>query len=189
MAIFESFSVLGVCILAALDSAPFFALPFGIDAAIVIVSSRHPQTFWLIAILASFASLPGAALTFYVGRRAGELGLRRFMSRKRLESIERGLRTKGTVALALLDLIPPPFPFKACLLAAGGLHANTRTFFLALLAGRLIRFGFEAWLGVTYGPHVFEMMKSNKTTVAVWLLVGVGVVVVGYLLYPRRRDL
>ena len=118
------FSIPGVCILAALDSAPFFALPFGIDAAVIVVAAQRPGAFWLVGAIAAIVSIPGAALTFYVGQRAGEVGLRRLIPEGRLRSIEHSLRTRGAVALALLDLIPPPFPFKACILAAGGLRAN-----------------------------------------------------------------
>ncbi len=155
----ESLSLAGVGLLAALDSAPFWALPFGVDAAVVIAASQRPHTFWVVGLLAAFASLPGAALTYYVGLRAGRLGLHRFMSEKRQHSIEKHLRTKGAVALGLLDLVPPPFPFKAVMFGAGAFRADYRRFFLALLAGRVIRFGLESVLAVMYGPQILSWLQ------------------------------
>src|SRR5947207_1079489 len=45
-------SPIGVAVLAALDSTLFFSLPFGIDAAIVIVSARRVIRFGAEAALA-----------------------------------------------------------------------------------------------------------------------------------------
>ncbi len=84
----------------------------------------------------SLGSLCGAAVTFYIGRRLGEPGLEHFVSKGRLDSIRRQIEDKGAIALAVLDLIPPPFPFTACILAAGALEVSTPLFFLTLEATR-----------------------------------------------------
>ena len=136
-------SIPGVCVLAALDSTPFFDLPFGVDGAIVIVAARHGKTFWLVALIAAAASLAGAALTFWIGELIGEKGLRHFVSQHRLKAIEQRVHESGAFTLALLDLIPPPFPFTACIVAAGGLRTDRRTFLTTLLLTRFARFGAE----------------------------------------------
>lgn len=119
-----AFSIPGMWLLAALDSTPFFKMPFGIDTAVVVVSSRHPELFWLCALTAALASLAGAALTFHIGARVGEAGLRQFMTEERAAGMKRRVHSSGAVALALLDLVPPPFPFTACILAAGALQVH-----------------------------------------------------------------
>src|SRR5437762_9791090 len=103
---------LGVVVLAALDSTIFVSLPLGIDAAVIILAARLRDLWWIVPLLATFGSVAGAALTFWMGVKIGEKGLHRWVpDEKRLERIRSRIREKGAVALAILDLIPPPFPF------------------------------------------------------------------------------
>jgi membrane protein YqaA with SNARE-associated domain len=152
----------GMWLLAALDSTPFFKLPFGIDAAVVVVASQHPRLFWFCGISAALASLPGALLTLHIGKRVGEVGLRRLMTDARLDAVKRRVHSSGAVGLALLDLVPPPFPFTACILAAGALQVNWTKFLVTLLLGRLVRFGLESILGVLLGPRILEWQASPE---------------------------
>ena len=169
------FSFPGMWLLAALDSTPFFKLPLGIDTAVMVVSSLHPQIYWLCGLSAAVASLSGAALTFYIGRRAGEIGLCRFMSEERVNSVKVRVHARGAVTLALLDLVPPPFPFTACILAAGALEVNRRRFFVTLFFGRLFRFGLESTLAILYGPQIIRWMESWHLYNWVALLLVLGV--------------
>src|SRR5262245_10227892 len=98
-----------------------FFLPLGVDAAVVILPSRSRELFWVYPILASVGSVFGAAVTYYIGQRIGEAGLDHFVSKPQLDRVRRRVEDKGAVALAVLDLIPPPFPFTACILVAGAL--------------------------------------------------------------------
>ena len=174
--------------MAALDSTPFFKMPFGIDTSVVVVSSRYPKIFWLVAITAALASLAGAALTFHIGATVGEAGLRRFMTEERASSMRRRVHSTGAVALALLDLVPPPFPFTACILAAGALQVNKAKFFVTLFFGRLIRFGLEATLAIFYGPQILRWLESRhaETPVALLLLFGLAAGIVSVTLMRRR---
>ena len=138
-----------------------FFLPLSVDIAVIILASRSRELFWLYPILASGGSLCGAAITFYIGRRLGEAGLEHFVPKGRLESIRRRIEDKGAVALAVLDLIPPPFPFTACILAAGALRVSTFLFFLTLGLARLLRFGVEALLAYYYGPQIIGWLQSD----------------------------
>jgi len=68
-------SPLGVFVLAALDSTLFFSVPFGIDAAVIIVAARSDKVAWLVPFVASAGSVVGAALTFWMGVKIGDKGL------------------------------------------------------------------------------------------------------------------
>jgi membrane protein YqaA with SNARE-associated domain len=151
----------GLWLTAAADSTMVFFLPLAVDITVIVLASRSPELFWLYPIVASGGSLCGAAVTFYVGRRLGEAGLKHFVSTGRLKSIRRRIEDKGAVALAVLDLIPPPFPFTACILAAGALGVNTRLFFITLGLTRLLRFGLEALLAHYYGPEIIGWLESD----------------------------
>src|SRR4030088_1475045 len=119
----------GVVILAALDSTLFFSLPFGIDAAVIILAARLRALAWVVPLLATGGSLAGAWLTFWMGAKIGEKGLERYVGPRRLNPTRAKIHSRGAIALAVLDLIPPPFPFTPFVLAAGALEVSTVTFF------------------------------------------------------------
>jgi membrane protein YqaA with SNARE-associated domain len=151
----------GVVVLAALDSTLFFSLPFGIDASVMILSARLRGGWWIVPLLATAGSVAGAALTFWMGGKIGDHGLEHWVPRKRLDQVRTRARTKGAVALAVLDLIPPPFPFTPFVLAAGALDVKPRMFFGTLIACRILRFGLEGALAVTYGRGVLSWLNSD----------------------------
>jgi membrane protein YqaA with SNARE-associated domain len=151
----------GVFVLAALDSTLFVSLPFGIDAAVIILAARLHHVWWIVPLLATTGSIVGAALTFWMGVKIGERGLDRWVPRKRLDRVRARVREKGAVALAVLDLIPPPFPFTPFVLAAGALEVKPRLFFTTLVACRIVRFGVEAGLAVVYGPSILSWLESD----------------------------
>lgn len=153
---------IGIVVLAALDSTLFFSLPFGIDAVVIILAARMRDTWWIVPLLASVGSIAGAAITFWMGRKIGEKGLDRWVTDgRRLDRIRRQIRDKGAIALAILDLIPPPFPFTPFVLAAGALEVAPRMFFGTLVACRMFRFGLEALLAIRYGRRILSWLDSD----------------------------
>lgn len=151
----------GVIVLGALDSTLFFSLPFGIDTVVILLSARRLETAWLVPLLATAGSLAGAWLTFWMGIVIGEKGLDRYISERRLHAIRERIKRSGALTLAVLDLIPPPFPFTPFVLAAGALEVKTSTFFATLAACRLFRFGLEALLAKRYGTHIVRWFESD----------------------------
>ncbi len=154
-------SPIGVVVLAALDSTLFFSLPFGIDAAVVLLSARLHALAWMVPLLATGGSVAGAWLTFWMGEKIGEKGLDRFVDGRRLDRIHRKIKNSGAVALAVLDFIPPPFPFTAFVLAAGALEVRRATFFATLVLVRIVRFGIESALAIRYGRRILSWMDSD----------------------------
>jgi membrane protein YqaA with SNARE-associated domain len=154
-------SPLGVVVLAALDSTIFFSLPFGIDGAVIVLAARLRELWWTVALLATAGSVGGAALTFWMGATIGDHGLDRWVEPKRLEKMRRRIRERGAIMLAVLDLIPPPFPFTPFVLAAGALDVSARTFFITLIICRLFRFGGEAALARVYGRNILSWLESD----------------------------
>jgi membrane protein YqaA with SNARE-associated domain len=85
----------GVIVLAALDSTLFFSLPFGIDAAVILLAARLGSLWWIVPLLASAGSVAGAAVTFWMGVKIGEQGLERWVPEKRLMQIHAKVRQKA----------------------------------------------------------------------------------------------
>jgi membrane protein YqaA with SNARE-associated domain len=170
-------SPIGILILAALDSTLFFWLPFGIDAATIVLSMRGVAPWWAVALLATGGSVAGALITFWMGNKVGDAGLERFAPARYLASARRRIKkTTRSGALAALSLIPPPFPFTPIVLAAGALKVKAAAFFTTLVACRFVRFGLEAYLARRYGPRTLDWLESPIVENAVLVFLALGVV-------------
>jgi membrane protein YqaA with SNARE-associated domain len=177
----------GLVVLGALDSSLIFFLPLGIDFAVIILSARTPELFWLHALMATAGSLIGAAGTFWIGRKVGEHGLTRLISPSRLRRVRDRVTTSAAVSVAALAMIPPPFPFTAFVLTSGAIGANAWTFLVALAIARLTRFGLEAGLAAIYGRRILRWMESPIFEVLIGTLIGLAIVgtVVSAILVAR----
>jgi membrane protein YqaA with SNARE-associated domain len=152
----------GTLLLAALDSSMLFFLPFGIDAVVIYMAARNHELFWLYPTLAMTGSAVGAALTFWFGEKAGEHGLERLVSARRLERMRGKVRESGAIAMALPALLPPPFPLTPFILTCGALAVDRTRFFLTFSAMRLLRFGIEATLARRYGRGILRVLQSDS---------------------------
>jgi membrane protein YqaA with SNARE-associated domain len=155
---------LGLVVLGALDGSVFVAAPFALDAALVVLVARSPDAFWLFPVLATIGSVAGTALTFWMGRKLGEAGLEQYISRQRLDRTLARVRETGAIAVALLDLIPPPFPFTPFVLAAGALEFNATRFLTAVAMVKFARYGVEAVLALIYGRQILSWIESDLAT-------------------------
>lgn len=157
----------GAFLLAGLDSSLVFFMPFGIDALVIYLAARDESLFWLYPLIATAGSLTGAALTFWFGGKAGEIGLERLVSPRRLERFRARVRNRGAVALALPALLPPPFPLTVFTLTCGALAVNRALFFSTFAAVRLVRFGSEAILARLYGRGVLRVLESDDFQIVI----------------------
>jgi len=151
----------GAFLMAALDTSMLFFLPFGVDAVVIYLSARDEQLWWAYPILATAGSLVGAALTFWIGRKIGDVGLERIIPARRLERVRCRVRDKGAIAMALPALLPPPFPLTPFILTCGALDVDKERFFATFGAIRLLRFGGEAVLARVYGRGVLRVLQSD----------------------------
>src|SRR5262245_62050932 len=100
--IFTAFlSPWGLLALATLDSSMLFFLPVAVDAAVIILSARYSEMFWVFPILATTGSVVGASITFWTGRKIGENSLEIWVPKARLQRIRSKLKDKGAIALAV----------------------------------------------------------------------------------------
>jgi membrane protein YqaA with SNARE-associated domain len=157
----------GLVALGVLDSSLVFFLPFGIDFVLIILCARRPGLFWLYALLATAGSVAGAALTFWIGRKLGKPGLARLIAPERLKRIERRVGTGTAAGIALLGVIPPPFPFTAFVLTSGAVGASPVVFLTALGAVRAARFMVEGALAARFGSQLLRWMESTAFEVIV----------------------
>jgi membrane protein YqaA with SNARE-associated domain len=165
----------GVVVMGMLDASLVFVLPFGIDFVVIIMAARNPEVFWLYAALATIGSVAGAAVTFWIGHKVGELGLTRLVSPNWLAHVKAHVN-RGTVVVAALGLIPPPFPFTPFVVTSGALGMNAWAFLGALGAVRGLRFGIESALASRYGSGILRWMRTPTFEMIVGAFIALAVI-------------
>jgi membrane protein YqaA with SNARE-associated domain len=166
-------SPFGLVALAALDSSMVFFMPAAVDMAVIILTARYREFFWAFPILATAGSLAGAYATFQIGCKIGENSLGSWVPERRLRSVQKKIKDKGAIALALPGLVPPPFPLTPFILACGALKVSRMKFFLTLGAARIFRFEVVAVLAFVYGKRIAAVIDSNifKTIIAAFIAI------------------
>ena len=166
----------GLFVLGALDASLVFFMPFGVDAIVIYLAARDENLFWIYPILAAAGSVLGAATTFWIGRKAGEVGLDRLVPRRHLDRLRCQVRDKGAVALALPAIMPPPFPLTPLVMTCGALKVDPYRFFSTFAAMRLLRFSIGAALARIYGRGIIRVLESDQFRMIVVAFIVVAVV-------------
>lgn len=154
-------SPLGLVALAALDSTMFFFLPMAVEAAVVILTARHRELVWLFPLLAAAGSTAGAALTFFLGIKIGDEGLKHWIAEHKLKTVQARIKQKGAYALGSAALLPPPFPLAPLVLACGALHVKMVPFLTVFGTARLLRFFAIGLSALAYGRWILRFMEST----------------------------
>ena len=134
--------------------------------------------------------MTGAAATYWIGQKLGELGLARYVPARRLERLQRRVRNSGAIALAIPALLPPPFPLTPFVLTCGALRVNPWRFFTTFAAMRLVRFGTEAALALVFGRRILQMLRSDTFQIVIIgfvVIAVVGTVISAVLLWRSTR--
>jgi membrane protein YqaA with SNARE-associated domain len=190
ISIFGFFSPGGHVLPAMVDSSQVCVVPFGIDALVVVLAATYGEIFWIFPPIVTAVSLAGAALTYWIGRTAGDAGLPRFVAPHHIERIKARLDRTGSGLVAVAAVMPPPFPLTPVLLTCGALDFDRRRFLLVFGMMRLIRFSAEGLLARHYGSQVLEMLQWDwlQTAVTAVALVGsAAAIVMGAVLWSRMR--
>lgn len=180
----------GAFLMGALDSTMVFFLPFGIDTLVIYLSARRSELWWIYPVLATAGSATGAAVTYWVGKKAGEVGLERMVSARRLDRLRAKVAESGAVAMAVPALMPPPFPLSPFILTCGALEVDWWRFFVIFSIARLFRFGAEAVLARVYGRGILRVLQSDvfQTVVVGFIVVAlIGTAVSGVMLWRSTR--
>jgi membrane protein YqaA with SNARE-associated domain len=181
----------GAYLLAALDASMVFFLPFGIDAVVIYLSARDGMFFWMYPLLATAGSVTGAAITYWIGRKGGEMGLERLIPRRHFERFRHRVQKGGAAAMAVPALLPPPFPLTPFVLTCGALKVDPRIFFSTFALMRLVRFGGEAALARVYGRGVLRVLESatfQMVVVAFIFVAVIGTIVSAVMLWRGTRQ-
>jgi membrane protein YqaA with SNARE-associated domain len=170
----------GLFAISFLDSS-FIPFPLFNDLALIMMASRRPEMAPVFALQSTLGSLLGAFLLYGIARRGGKF-LWRNTPPKTVVRVERWLQRNDFVALLVASLLPPPAPLKVFVLMAGALEVNAVNFGIAMVIGRGLRFGADAWLGARYGIRAQNYLRDNSG----WASLATIALILGVTLVSRR---
>jgi len=186
LAALKTLGAWGVFIIAILDSAAF-GIPM--DPLVAGYVYANPHKAWLYCLAGALGSALGSLIPYALGRAGGELFLLKRIDEAKLRRIRDRFERQEFLALMVPAMLPPPTPFKLFVFSAGVFEMKPLPFLLAVICGRLGRFGLLSVLTVIFGPQIVAETKTLiKTHPAVLALTAVGLILAGYLVYRLLRQ-
>lgn len=174
---FIRLGIFGLFLMSALDSS-FLVLPFGNDLLLIaLVSSNRDSLIWIAYVLVSaLGSVIGVFVIDMLMRKAGEKGLERFVSERKIKKLKSKMENKAGITVFLATLMPPPFPFTPAVMTASALQTPRKNLLITVFVGRLVRFGIEAVLALYFGRQLIAWINSDVLAYFVYGLVGIAIV-------------
>lgn len=186
LAALKTLGAWGVFIIAILDSAAF-GVPM--DPLVAGYVYSNPHKAWLYCLAGAVGSALGSLVPYLLGRAGGEIFLLKRIDEAKLQRIRDRFERQEFLALMVPSMLPPPTPFKLFVFSAGVFEMKPLAFLLAILSGRLVRFGTLSVLTVVFGPQIVAETKTLiKTHPSVLVLIGVGLILAGYLVFRLLRQ-
>ena len=167
----------GLFVVTFFDSS-LLSFPFFPDAVLIELCISKPVLMPYYASMAALGSLFGCLVLYFIAEKAGEAFFHKHAGGK-AQKIKEWVDNNGFLSAFIPAILPPPFPFKPFILAEGVFQVPAKTFILAILLGRGLRYGTEGILAVRYGDAALGYLKSHGGTFALAVL---AVMVVLYVL-------
>jgi membrane protein YqaA with SNARE-associated domain len=169
----------GLFVVTFLDSS-VLSFPFIADALVIKLSSERPERMPYYAAMATLGSLAGSIWLYWLAKKGGEAFFHRRARRGALKA-RSWVDRNAFLSVFVPAILPPPFPFKIFVLAEGAFQVPSRTFVIAVLLGRGLRYFAEGIFGVKYGQQALTFLIAHSTEFAI----GAVVLMVLFYLFTR----
>jgi membrane protein YqaA with SNARE-associated domain len=174
-----AFGAPGLFVIALLDSS-FLPLPGATDLLLILVVTREPDRMLLAAAAATLGSVLGCLAMHYLGKKGGDVLVRKRFAGDRIERATATLQRHGVMAVLIPSLLPPPAPFKIFILLSGVIGIPASRLAIAIAIGRTVRYVALGVLTVRYGARAQTYLREQGAMVS---LVAVGVLTLGFMIY------
>ena len=159
--------------------------PFPPDPILVAAAIFNPDMALIFASVVTIASVVGALVGHWLGKRLGRPILYKFVSAKKVERVEELFRNYG--AWAIVFAAVTPVPYKIFAITAGAIDMDRKPFILASLVGRGARMFIWAGLALVFGQDALELLETRGLILGIGFGVAVVVAFALYLLIARLR--
>lgn len=188
--ILKPFGAWGILALSTIDSAAI-PLPF-LDPLVVSYGVNNHAKFPLYCFMAAIGSAIGSLLPYYLGRAGGELFLLKRINRERFEKLRDRFEKQEFLGIMLPAMMPPPMPVKIFEFAAGVFEMRPLSYFLAIAAGKFVRFMVESVITIVYGPAIFHVALHELHSHLALILTIIGLTLgfwIVRIVFDRRRGI
>ena len=168
---------LALLVIAFLDSS-VLTFPVINDLLVIYLSTKKPALMPYYALMATLGSVAGCIFLYYLARKGGELAFHK-RAGARARRIHEWVNRNAFLSILIPAMLPPPTPFKLFVIGAGVFQVPLRTFTLALLLARGVRYFGVGYLAVRYGSEAGRFLAQHKLEAS---LIALAVVLAGYLL-------
>jgi len=176
----------GLFLIAFLDSS-FLSFPEVVDVVIVVAITAEKQRIIYYPLLATLGSIAGCFALYLVGAKGGEALVRKRLHARHVDRALAVFQRHGLLTIIVPSLLPPPFPFKPFVLAAGIAGIRPADFLIAVALGRGMRYYGEALLAFFYGERASRFIRDNAGTVSFGVAAVILVGGLAWIWYQKRR--
>lgn len=158
----------GIFVVAFFDSS-VLSFPFVADALVIESVIREPARMPYYCAMAAVGSLAGCVWLYLLANKGGESFFRR-RAGKGAKRLKAWAQRNAFLSTLIPSILPPPFPFKAFVVADGVFEVPLKPFALALLFGRGLRYFAEGLLAARYGRVILGFVTSHEIGFAISVL-------------------
>jgi len=157
----------GLFAVALIDSA---AIPIvgGAEGLAMVLALKEPAHLPWIVLAGALGSTLGSLISYRIGRAGGQLVLSR-LEPARQDWVRRQVTRRAFWMLLVAVVLPPPFPARPLVLAAGAVRTPLGVFLTAVFAGRLVRFAVLGCLARLLGDQVARSVSNHYAVVLLTL--------------------
>jgi len=161
----------GLFLVTFFDSS-LLSFPLVADALVIEVSMHRPSRMPYYCAMAALGSLAGSIWLYLLAKKGGEAFFHKRAGKTAVHA-KQWVQRNAFLSAFLPAILPPPVPFKPFILAEGVFQVPLRTFVLALLLGRGLRYFIEGILAVRYGDAVLLYLTAHTAGFALAVLISV----------------
>lgn len=184
LTLLKPLGVWGIGGLAIIDSS---TIPMPIDPLVIDYVAHDHARFLVYCFMAAAGSAIGSLLPYYLGRAGGELFLLKRINRQRYEKLRDRFEKQEFLAIMIPAMMPPPMPVKLFEFAAGVFEMKPVWFFLAIFAGKFLRFLLWSIITILYGPTILHSITRALHEHLGYVMGSAGILVVGLGVYVVRK--
>jgi membrane protein YqaA with SNARE-associated domain len=175
----------GLFVVTFLDSS-VLSFPFVTDLLVIQLSIQRPSRMPFYAAMAALGSLAGCVWLYLLAKKGGEVYFKKHSGRTVMLA-KKWVQERQFLSVFIPSILPPPLPFKVFVLAQGVFQIPLRTFVLAILLGRGLRFFAEGVLAVRYGNAAIGYVTQNSGKVALGMVLALAVLYgITHLVFHRE---
>ena len=174
-----------IAVLAATAFTESIFFPIPPDPLLIGMSFVHPKAALLFAAVATVASVAGAVLGRWLGKRFGRPVLERFVSAEKVDRVETMFNRYGVWAIMIAAITP--VPYKVFAITAGVLDMPQAPFIVASLIGRGARLFLIGALIFLFGESIQGFLEGRLELVMIAMGIATVAAVGLFLLIMRIR--